>query len=218
MHLGGDRDSQSARPQLPGAGPSSRLEHRTWILGAGRAVHDFGPTAGRAGRLRTGSGRLSAGRWSRRIPLGSGPGRLPVGRSRAGRSRAGRLPAGRSRAGRPPAGTGSLALLADDPDAPVGNWNHWVLWNLPAESRQLAENVAKSAQLPDGSRQGLNDFRKTGYNGPCPPPGKPHRYYFKIFALDAKLDLKGNVGKRELEAAMKGHILAQAEWMGRYGR
>jgi Raf kinase inhibitor-like YbhB/YbcL family protein len=118
----------------------------------------------------------------------------------------------------PPAGTKSLALLADDPDAPVGNWNHWVLWNLPAESRQLAENVAKTAQMPDGSRQGLNDFRKTGYNGPCPPPGKPHRYYFKIFALDTKLDLKANAGKRELEAAMKGHVLAQAEWMGRYGR
>ena len=118
----------------------------------------------------------------------------------------------------PPAGTKSLALLADDPDAPVGNWNHWVLWNLPAESRELGENVAKTGQLPDGSRQGPNDFRKTGYNGPCPPPGKPHRYYFKIFALDAKLDLKGSAGKRELEAAMKGHILAQAEWMGRYGR
>jgi Raf kinase inhibitor-like YbhB/YbcL family protein len=118
----------------------------------------------------------------------------------------------------PPAGTKSLALLADDPDAPVGNWNHWVLWNLPAESRELGENVAKTGQLPDGSRQGPNDFRKTGYNGPCPPPGKPHRYYFKIFALDAKLDLKGSAGKRELEAAMKGHILAQSEWMGRYGR
>jgi Raf kinase inhibitor-like YbhB/YbcL family protein len=117
-----------------------------------------------------------------------------------------------------PAGTKSLALLADDPDAPVGNWNHWVLWNLHVESRQLPENVAKTAQLPEGTRQGMNDFRKTGYNGPCPPPGKPHRYYFKIFALDTKLDLKGNAGKRELEAAMKGHILAQAESMGRYGR
>jgi Raf kinase inhibitor-like YbhB/YbcL family protein len=118
----------------------------------------------------------------------------------------------------PPAGTLSLALLADDPDAPVGNWNHWVLWNLPAESRTLAENLAKTAQLPDGSRQGMNDFKKTGYNGPCPPVGKPHRYYFKIFALDTKLDLRGDAGKPELEAAMKGHILAQAEWMGRYKR
>jgi len=118
----------------------------------------------------------------------------------------------------PPADTKSLALIADDPDAPVGNWNHWDVWNVPAETRQLAEGVSKTAQLPGGSCQGQNDFRKTGYNGPCPPPGNPHRYYFKLFALDSALDLKGNAGKRELEAAMKGHILAQTEWMGRYGR
>jgi Raf kinase inhibitor-like YbhB/YbcL family protein len=118
----------------------------------------------------------------------------------------------------PPKGTQSFALLADDPDAPVGNWNHWVLWNVPPATRQLAESISRASQLADGSRQGSNDFRKTGYNGPCPPPGKPHRYFFKLFALDAKLDLKGNVGKQELEAAMKGHILAETEWMGRYGR
>jgi len=118
----------------------------------------------------------------------------------------------------PPEGTKSLALLVDDPDAPVGNWNHWTLWNLPPSSRGLKEGISKEARSPDGSEQGLNDFRKTGYNGPCPPPGKPHRYYFKLFALDAKLDLKAGAGKRELEAAMKGHILAQAEWMGRFGR
>jgi hypothetical protein len=118
----------------------------------------------------------------------------------------------------PPAGTKTLALLVDDPDAPVGNWNHWTLWNLAANSRGLAEAVSKQARLPDGMQQGLNDFRKTGYNGPCPPPGKPHRYYFKLFALDAKLELKPGASKKELEAAMKGHILAQGEWMGRYGR
>jgi Raf kinase inhibitor-like YbhB/YbcL family protein len=118
----------------------------------------------------------------------------------------------------PPAGTKSLALLVDDPDAPVGNWNHWTMWNLPASARGLAEAVKKETTLPDGSEQGKNDFRKAGYNGPCPPPGKPHRYYFKLFALDAKLDLKAGASKRELEAAMKGHILAQVEWMGRYGR
>ena len=117
-----------------------------------------------------------------------------------------------------PDGTKSFALLSDDPDAPVGNWNHWTLWNLPANSSGLPENVSKDARLPDGSQQGLNDFRKTGYNGPCPPPGKPHRYYFKLFALDMKLGLKPGAGKKELEAATKGHILAQAEWMGRYGR
>ena len=118
----------------------------------------------------------------------------------------------------PPGGTKALALLSDDPDAPVGNWSHWVLWNLPAESRGLAEGLSKVARLPDGSQQGTNDFRRTGYNGPCPPPGKPHRYYFKLFALDRELDLKPGAGKRELEAAMKGHILEQTEWMGRYGR
>jgi Raf kinase inhibitor-like YbhB/YbcL family protein len=118
----------------------------------------------------------------------------------------------------PPAGTNTFALLVDDPDAPVGNWNHWTLWNLQAETRYLAEGLGKVAQIPDGSQQGLNDFRKTGYNGPCPPPGKPHRYYFKLFALDTKLSLKENASRRELEAAMKGHVLAQTEWMGRYGR
>jgi hypothetical protein len=118
----------------------------------------------------------------------------------------------------PPAGTKTFALLADDPDAPVGNWNHWTLWNMPAKARGLAEGVSKDPRLSDGTQQGRNDFHKTGYNGPCPPPGKPHRYYFKLFALDASLELKPEAGKHALEAAMKGHILAQAEWMGRYGR
>ncbi|HUA13848.1 MAG TPA: YbhB/YbcL family Raf kinase inhibitor-like protein [Verrucomicrobiae bacterium] len=118
----------------------------------------------------------------------------------------------------PPSGTKTLALLVDDPDAPVGNWSHWVLWNLPPGKRSLAEGAAKSATLPDGSHQGSNDFRKTGYKGPCPPPGKPHRYYFKLYALDVKLELRSGSGKRDLEAAMKGHILGQTEWMGRYGR
>ncbi len=118
----------------------------------------------------------------------------------------------------PPAGTKSFALLADDPDAPVGNWNHWTIWNLPPDAHGLPEGLSKKAQLPDGSAQGPNDFGKPGYNGPCPPPGDPHRYYFKLFALDVKLDLKRSASKRELEAAMKGHILAHAEWMGKYGR
>jgi Raf kinase inhibitor-like YbhB/YbcL family protein len=104
----------------------------------------------------------------------------------------------------PPAGTKSFALLADDPDAPVGNWNHWVLWNLPLEARSLAEGLSKSARLPDGSQQGMDDFHRIGYNGPCPPPGKPHRYYFKLFALDGKLTLKDGTTKKDLESAMKG--------------
>lgn len=114
--------------------------------------------------------------------------------------------------------TKSFALLVDDPDAPVGNWNHWTAWNLPATSRGLPEGVSKDARLADGAEQGRNDFGKTGYNGPCPPPGKPHRYYFKLFALDTNLDLKAGSRKKELEAAMKGHVLTQAEWMGTYGR
>ena len=118
----------------------------------------------------------------------------------------------------PPAGTKTFALLMDDPDAPLGNWNHWTAWNLPPSVRALPEGLSKDARLSDGTEQGRNDFRKSGYNGPCPPAGKPHRYYFKLFALDTKLDLKTGAGRKELEAAMKGHILAQAEWMGRYGR
>jgi len=118
----------------------------------------------------------------------------------------------------PPSGAKTLALLVDDPDAPVGNWNHWTMWNVPATVRSLTEGVPKDAELPDGSRQGQNDFRKIGYNGPCPPAGKPHRYYFKLYALGAKLDLKPAATKKDVEAAMKGHILAQSDWMGRYGR
>lgn len=118
----------------------------------------------------------------------------------------------------PPAGTKTFALLVDDPDAPAGNWNHWTMWNLPSSLRGLPEGVGKDAQLSDSSEQGENDFGKTGYNGPCPPKGKPHRYYFKLFALGTNLELKAGAKKKGLEAAMEGHILAQAEWMGKYGR
>jgi len=118
----------------------------------------------------------------------------------------------------PPAGTQSFALVMDDPDAPVGTWVHWVLYDLPAAARELAENVPKSEELAGGARQGRNDFRKTGYGGPCPPPGPPHRYFFKLYALDAKLNLKAGATKADVEKAMKGRILAQAELVGRYGR
>jgi hypothetical protein len=118
----------------------------------------------------------------------------------------------------PPAATQSFALIADDPDAPVGTWVHWVLFDLPANARSLPQNVPKQEQLADGSRQGRNDFRKIGYSGPCPPPGKPHRYFFKLYALDAKLNLQPGATKKDVERAMRGHILAQGEWMGRYAR
>jgi hypothetical protein len=120
--------------------------------------------------------------------------------------------------GDPPAGTESFALIMDDPDAPVGTWVHWVLYDLPETARALAENVPKSEELSGGARQGRNDFRKIGYGGPCPPSGAPHRYFFKLYALDAKLNLKAGATKADVERAMKGHILAQAELMGRYQR
>lgn len=117
-----------------------------------------------------------------------------------------------------PAGTRSFALIMDDPDAPVGTWVHWVLYDLPVGTHELAENTAKQEELPNGARQGRNDFRRIGYGGPCPPAGPAHRYFFKLYALDAKLALKAGATKAEVEKVMKGHILAQSELMGRYGR
>ncbi len=117
-----------------------------------------------------------------------------------------------------PAGTQSFALIMDDPDAPVGTWVHWVLYNLPANARELAEGVPRQEELPSGARQGRNDFRKIGYGGPCPPGGPAHRYFFKLYALDSKTSLKPGATKADLEKAMKGHILAQAELIGRYQR
>jgi len=118
----------------------------------------------------------------------------------------------------PPAGTQSLAVIMDDPDAPRGTWVHWVLYDLPAGTRELSEDMPKQERLADGARQGRNDFGKIGYGGPCPPPGKPHRYFFKFYALDAKLNLKAGATKADVERAMQSHILAQAELMGRYSR
>lgn len=118
----------------------------------------------------------------------------------------------------PPTGTQSFALIADDPDAPAGTWTHWVLFDLPAESKALPEGVTKVDQPPTGGRQGRNDFRRIGYGGPCPPPGKPHRYFFRVYALDEKVGLKAGASRQELEQAMEGHILATAEWMGTYRR
>jgi Raf kinase inhibitor-like YbhB/YbcL family protein len=118
----------------------------------------------------------------------------------------------------PPQGTKSLALIADDPDAPAGTWTHWVLFNLPLGTTELAEGVRPVDELPGGGRQGKNDFRKIGYGGPCPPPGKPHRYFFKLHALDITLDLAAGASKADVEHAMEGHVLAKAELMGTYAR
>ena len=117
-----------------------------------------------------------------------------------------------------PAGTQSIALIVDDPDAPGKTWVHWVIYNIPADSTGLPLGVPKNKTLDDGSLQGKNDFGRIGYNGPCPPPGKVHRYFFKVYALDTTLSLKSGATKSQLEAAMSGHILAQGEMIGKYGR
>jgi len=117
-----------------------------------------------------------------------------------------------------PAGTRSFALICDDPDAPMGTWVHWVIYGLPATANELPEKTPAAESLPGGARQGLNDFRRVGYGGPLPPPGKPHRYFFKLYALDAELPLKARATKPELLRAMEGHILAEAQVMGTYQR
>jgi Raf kinase inhibitor-like YbhB/YbcL family protein len=118
----------------------------------------------------------------------------------------------------PPAGTQSFSLIMDDPDAPAGTWVHWVIYDLPAQAQELREGVPKEKELKDGSRQGRNDFSRLGYGGPCPPRGAAHRYFFKLYALDTRLALQPGSSKADLEKAMKGHILAQAQLMGRYKR
>jgi Raf kinase inhibitor-like YbhB/YbcL family protein len=119
--------------------------------------------------------------------------------------------------GAPPA-TKSLALICDDPDSPGGTWVHWVVYDLPPSAAGFSEGVAKSPELANGAKQGVNDFKRIGYNGPAPPPGKPHRYFFKLYALDLAPGLKPGFTKGELLKAMEGHILAQGQLVGTYQR
>ena len=116
-----------------------------------------------------------------------------------------------------PAETKSFALVSDDPDAPMGTWVHWVIYNLPANTAELPEAVPAEQELRSGARQGRNDFKKIGYGGPC-PPGGTHRYYFKLYALDTVLNLPAGATKAELREALQGHVLAQGQLMGRYKR
>ncbi|MGA3293792.1 MAG: YbhB/YbcL family Raf kinase inhibitor-like protein [Candidatus Acidiferrales bacterium] len=116
----------------------------------------------------------------------------------------------------PPTETKSLAVIVDDPDAPTGTWVHWVLYDLPAGTHELPEGTPKDRSLPGGAQQGRNDFGKIGYNGPCPPRGTVHRYFFKVYALNSKTGLDPGATKSQLERAMKGHILAQAELIGKF--
>jgi len=111
-----------------------------------------------------------------------------------------------------PDGTKSLALIIDDPDAPRGVWTHWLVWNINPEIKEISENF-----VPNGAIQGTTSFRKVGYDGPCPPSGI-HRYFFKVYALDIMLNLPFSADALQLETIMKGHILGNAELMGKYGR
>ncbi|HYR57826.1 MAG TPA: YbhB/YbcL family Raf kinase inhibitor-like protein [Chthoniobacteraceae bacterium] len=117
-----------------------------------------------------------------------------------------------------PAGAKTLALICDDPDAPAGTWVHWVLFGLPASAGELPEKIEPLATLPNGARQGTNDFKKLGYGGPCPPPGKPHRYFFKLYALDIDVALKPGASKQDLLHAIEHHVLAEGQLMGTYQR
>jgi Raf kinase inhibitor-like YbhB/YbcL family protein len=111
-----------------------------------------------------------------------------------------------------PEGVVSLVLIVDDPDAPMGTWDHWVVWNIAVQT-----TVIPAGSVPAGAVEGLNDFRKRAYGGPCPPSGT-HRYFFKLYALDVSLDLKPESRKEDVEEAMVGHILAQTQLVGTYGR
>jgi Raf kinase inhibitor-like YbhB/YbcL family protein len=116
-----------------------------------------------------------------------------------------------------PEGAKSLALVSEDPDAPNGVWVHWVVFNLPVGAGGLPEGVKASSEMAEGGLQGMNDFRKAGYGGPCPPSGV-HRYFFRLYALDQLLPLGAGATKEQLMKAMEGHVLAQGELMGKYGR
>lgn len=121
--------------------------------------------------------------------------------------------------GNPPEGTQSLALIMDDPDAPVGTWDHWLLFNIPADMRDLEENlpITGKNQDPGSIFVGNNSWSRADYGGPC-PPGGTHRYFFKLYALDTTISLLPGVAKQELLSAMEGHILAETELMGTYSR
>ena len=119
--------------------------------------------------------------------------------------------------GSAPVGTKSFALIMDDPDAPKGTWVHWVLINLPATAKGLLENASKDADFPRNALEGINDFKKTGYGGPCPPSGT-HRYFFHLYALDKVLALPAGAKRADVDRAMVGHILVQGKLMGTYSK
>ncbi len=117
-----------------------------------------------------------------------------------------------------PAGTVSLALICDDPDAPMLTWVHWIVYNISPETSGLREGIGSKESAALGISQGLNSWRRANYGGPCPPGHSTHRYFFKLYATDLPRDLKPNMSKRDLEKAMRDHIIAQAQLIGVYSR
>ncbi len=118
-----------------------------------------------------------------------------------------------------PEDTKSFVLIVDDPDAPAGNWVHWVAYNIPANKNSLPENITSTSQLEDGTLQGSNSFNNLGYGGPCPPQGHgAHRYFFKLYALDTMLDLTSGASKTHIEQAMAEHVIDRAETVGHFER
>jgi Raf kinase inhibitor-like YbhB/YbcL family protein len=117
-----------------------------------------------------------------------------------------------------PFGTQALVLIVDDPDAPMGTWVHWLVYDLPGSATGLAEGIGKGAKLPADSKEGANSWGNSAWGGPSPPKGKPHRYFFKLYALAKPVGLAAGVAKEELLKAMAGKILAEAQVMGTYGR
>jgi Raf kinase inhibitor-like YbhB/YbcL family protein len=117
-----------------------------------------------------------------------------------------------------PSGTKSFALICDDPDAPVGTWVHWVIYNLPGNINKLGSGIPTNNKLTNGALQGVNDFHRMGYGGPCPPGGSSHRYFFKLYALNTVLALNSGATKSQLLKAMNGHVLEETSLMGKYRR
>jgi hypothetical protein len=120
--------------------------------------------------------------------------------------------------GDPPAGTRTFALMCEDPDAPRGNFTHWLVWNVSPELRHLTAGVAPAVNLDGGLRQGRNGFRRLGYGGPSPPPGPQHRYLFKLYALDTALGLDGGATREQFLEAIRNHVLGEGILTGMYGR
>lgn len=117
-----------------------------------------------------------------------------------------------------PDGTRSLALVCDDPDAPSGTWVHWVMYDIPPKFSELSEGVPTTEVTPRGAKQGMNDFKRLGYGGPCPPRGDAHRYFFRIYALDIAPGLPAGATRADLQRAIEGHVLEQGELVGLYER